>query len=88
MPLVVELMLIPQPHVTRKNHRFVENRIVIGVIPRIIEIFCPKSGIHRVVVRQLRVKAAVKIDHIGGVGRPGSIEEQPCLVFAKSSDKM
>ena len=88
MSSVVEFMLIPKSHEARQNPGFVVNRIIIGIISRIVEIFGPESGVHSVIMRQLRVKAAVKIDHIRGVGRPRSVEEQPGLVFSKPPDRM
>ena len=88
MTFVVEFMLIPKSHVARQNPGSVVHRIMIGIIPGIVEILRPRSGVHSVIMRQLRIKTAVKIDHIGGVGRPRGVEEQPGLVFAKSSDRM
>ena len=88
MTFVVEFMLIPKSHVARQNPGSVVHRIIIGIISRIVEIFGPKSGVHSVIMRQLRIKTTVKIDHIRGVGHPRSVQEQPGLVFSKPSDRM
>ena len=88
MTFVVEFMFVPKSHVARQNPGFVLNRIIIGIISRIVEIFGPESGVHSVIMRQLRIKTAVKIDHIRGVGYPRSVQEQPGLVFSEPSDRM